>query len=50
MVVFVCALQTERFLAQLNEFAGENGMGAGPLRGLMKSIVLLPQGNPKTHS
>ncbi|XP_066528267.1 COMM domain-containing protein 7 [Hoplias malabaricus] len=36
--------ESERFLAQLNEFAGENGMGAGPLRGLMKSILLLPHG------
>ncbi|TSM04912.1 COMM domain-containing protein 7 [Bagarius yarrelli] len=36
--------ESERFLAQLTEFAGENGMGAGPLRSLMKSILLLPHG------
>uniref|UniRef100_A0A3B1K5F0 COMM domain containing 7 n=1 Tax=Astyanax mexicanus TaxID=7994 RepID=A0A3B1K5F0_ASTMX len=41
--------ESERFLAQLAEFAGENGMGAGPLRGLMKSILLLPHGKHKTN-
>ncbi|KAI5612427.1 COMM domain-containing protein 7 [Silurus asotus] len=39
----------ERFLAQLSEFAGENGMGAGPLRALMKSILLLPHGAMKNN-
>uniref|UniRef100_A0AAR2J4T9 COMM domain-containing protein n=1 Tax=Pygocentrus nattereri TaxID=42514 RepID=A0AAR2J4T9_PYGNA len=41
--------ESERFLAQLSEFAGEHSMGAGPLRGLMKSILLLPHGKNKTH-
>ncbi|KAI4892931.1 hypothetical protein NFI96_014183 [Prochilodus magdalenae] len=41
--------ESERFLAQLSEFAGENGMGAGPLRGLMKSILLLPHGALKKN-
>ncbi|XP_007250064.2 COMM domain-containing protein 7 isoform X1 [Astyanax mexicanus] len=41
--------ESERFLAQLAEFAGENGMGAGPLRGLMKSILLLPHGALKKN-
>uniref|UniRef100_A0A8C2KW30 COMM domain containing 7 n=2 Tax=Cyprinus carpio TaxID=7962 RepID=A0A8C2KW30_CYPCA len=36
--------QSERFLRQLTEFAGENGMSAGPLRALMKSVLLLPHG------
>ncbi|CAB1336308.1 unnamed protein product [Coregonus sp. 'balchen'] len=36
--------QTDRFLHQLSEFAGENGMSAGPLRNLMKSVLLLPHG------
>ncbi|KAK3519428.1 hypothetical protein QTP70_027854 [Hemibagrus guttatus] len=41
--------ESERFLAQLSEFAGENGMGAAPLRGLMKSILLLPHGAMKKN-
>lgn len=41
--MFLCE-QTDRFLTQLNEFAGENGMSAGPLRSLMKSVLLLPHG------
>uniref|UniRef100_A0A672PR95 COMM domain-containing protein 7-like n=1 Tax=Sinocyclocheilus grahami TaxID=75366 RepID=A0A672PR95_SINGR len=36
--------ESERFLRQLTEFAGENGMSAGPLRALMKSVLLLPHG------
>ncbi|XP_043079912.1 COMM domain-containing protein 7 [Puntigrus tetrazona] len=36
--------ESERFLHQLTEFAGENGMSAGPLRALMKSVLLLPHG------
>uniref|UniRef100_A0AAY4D1G8 Nucleolar protein 4-like b n=1 Tax=Denticeps clupeoides TaxID=299321 RepID=A0AAY4D1G8_9TELE len=34
--------ETERFLRQVNEFAGENGMSAGPLRNLVKSMLLVP--------
>ncbi|KAL7864668.1 hypothetical protein AOLI_G00160880 [Acnodon oligacanthus] len=41
--------ESEQFLAQLSEFAGEHGMGAGPLRGLMKSILLLPHGALKKN-
>ncbi|XP_063065680.1 COMM domain-containing protein 7 [Engraulis encrasicolus] len=41
--------QTERFLTQLNEFAGQNGMSAGPLRTLVKSILLLPHGALKKN-
>uniref|UniRef100_A0A674BCK0 COMM domain containing 7 n=1 Tax=Salmo trutta TaxID=8032 RepID=A0A674BCK0_SALTR len=36
--------EADRFLHQLSEFAGENGMSAGPLRNLMKSVLLLPHG------
>uniref|UniRef100_A0AAY4D1H2 Nucleolar protein 4-like b n=1 Tax=Denticeps clupeoides TaxID=299321 RepID=A0AAY4D1H2_9TELE len=36
--------ETERFLRQVNEFAGENGMSAGPLRNLVKSMLLVPHG------
>uniref|UniRef100_A0A3Q3AQA2 COMM domain containing 7 n=1 Tax=Kryptolebias marmoratus TaxID=37003 RepID=A0A3Q3AQA2_KRYMA len=36
--------EMDRFLQQLNEFAGEHGMSAGPLRNLMKSVLLVPQG------
>ena len=35
-------------MQQLAEFAGEHGMSAGPLRNLMKSVLLVPQG--ETHS
>ncbi|KAM9445501.1 COMM domain-containing protein 7 isoform 2-T2 [Clarias gariepinus] len=41
--------ESERFLTQLSEFAGENGMAAGPLRSLMKSILLLPHGAIKKN-
>ncbi|XP_051518655.1 COMM domain-containing protein 7-like isoform X1 [Myxocyprinus asiaticus] len=41
--------ESERFLHQLMEFAGENGMSAGPLRGLMKSVLLLLQGALKRN-
>uniref|UniRef100_A0A9J8C6P6 COMM domain containing 7 n=1 Tax=Cyprinus carpio carpio TaxID=630221 RepID=A0A9J8C6P6_CYPCA len=40
---------SERFLRQLTEFAGENGMSAGPLRALMKSVLLLPHGALKRN-
>uniref|UniRef100_A0A674BCI5 COMM domain containing 7 n=1 Tax=Salmo trutta TaxID=8032 RepID=A0A674BCI5_SALTR len=41
--------QADRFLHQLSEFAGENGMSAGPLRNLMKSVLLLPHGALKKN-
>uniref|UniRef100_A0AAZ3RFR7 COMM domain-containing protein n=2 Tax=Oncorhynchus TaxID=8016 RepID=A0AAZ3RFR7_ONCTS len=41
--------QADRFLHQLSEFAGENGMSAGPLRNLMKSLLLLPHGSLKKN-
>ncbi|KAG9332526.1 hypothetical protein JZ751_014624 [Albula glossodonta] len=34
----------DRFLQQVSEFAGENGMSAGPLRNLVKSVLLVPHG------
>uniref|UniRef100_A0A3Q4MIY9 COMM domain containing 7 n=1 Tax=Neolamprologus brichardi TaxID=32507 RepID=A0A3Q4MIY9_NEOBR len=39
----------ERFMQQLTEFAGEHGMSAGPLRNLMKSVLLVPQGALKKN-
>uniref|UniRef100_A0A3P8VHP4 COMM domain containing 7 n=1 Tax=Cynoglossus semilaevis TaxID=244447 RepID=A0A3P8VHP4_CYNSE len=36
--------EAERFMQQLTEFAGEHGMSAGPLKNLMKSVLLVPQG------
>ncbi|TRY89873.1 hypothetical protein DNTS_030351, partial [Danionella cerebrum] len=41
--------ESENFLHQLTEFAGENGMSAGPLRALMKSVLLLPHGALKRN-
>ncbi|TKS76503.1 COMM domain-containing protein 7 [Collichthys lucidus] len=41
--------ETERFMQQLSEFAGEHGMSAGPLRNLMKSVLLVPQGALKKN-
>ncbi|XP_037539976.1 COMM domain-containing protein 7 [Nematolebias whitei] len=41
--------ETERFLQQLTEFAGEHGMSAGLLRNLMKSVLLVPQGALKKN-
>lgn len=34
----------------LGEFAGEHGMSAGPLKNLMKSVLLVPQGGKHTHT
>ncbi|XP_064154113.1 COMM domain-containing protein 7 isoform X4 [Anguilla rostrata] len=36
--------EADRFLQQLSEFAAENGMSAGPLRNLVKSVLLVPHG------
>lgn len=41
--------ETDRFLEQLGEFAGENRMSAGPLRNLMKSVLLVPHGALKKN-
>ncbi|KAM9751933.1 COMM domain-containing protein 7 isoform 2-T2 [Menidia menidia] len=41
--------EAERFMQQVNEFAGDHGMSAGPLRNLMKSILLVPQGALKKN-
>uniref|UniRef100_A0A4W6EX20 COMM domain containing 7 n=1 Tax=Lates calcarifer TaxID=8187 RepID=A0A4W6EX20_LATCA len=41
--------ETERFMQHLTEFAGEHGMSAGPLRNLMKSVLLVPQGALKKN-
>lgn len=41
--------ETERFMQQLGEFAGEHGMSAGPLKNLMKSVLLVPQGAMKRN-
>lgn len=36
-------------MQRLGDFAAEHGMGAGPLRNLMKSVLLLPQGGKHTR-
>ncbi|CAB1438402.1 unnamed protein product [Pleuronectes platessa] len=41
--------ETERFMQQLTDFAGEQGMSAAPLRNLMKSVLLVPQGALKKN-
>lgn len=41
--------ETDRFLEQLGEFAGKNRMSAGPLRNLMKSVLLVPHGALKKN-
>ncbi|XP_075882974.1 COMM domain-containing protein 7 [Nelusetta ayraudi] len=41
--------ETDRFMQQLGEFAGAHGMGAAPLRNLMKSVLLVPQGGLKKN-
>uniref|UniRef100_A0A3Q1G730 COMM domain containing 7 n=1 Tax=Acanthochromis polyacanthus TaxID=80966 RepID=A0A3Q1G730_9TELE len=41
--------ETERFMQQLSEFAAEHGMSSGPLRSLMKSVLLVPQGALKKN-
>ncbi|XP_053280098.1 COMM domain-containing protein 7 isoform X1 [Pleuronectes platessa] len=40
---------TERFMQQLTDFAGEQGMSSAPLRNLMKSVLLVPQGALKKN-
>lgn len=41
--------ETERFMQQLGEFAAEHGMSAGPLKNLMKSVLMVPQGAMKKN-
>nr|XP_057907220.1 COMM domain-containing protein 7 [Doryrhamphus excisus] len=41
--------ETEKFTQQLSGFAGENRMSVGPLKNLMKSIILVPQGAMKRN-
>nr|KAF6422744.1 hypothetical protein HJG63_008558 [Rousettus aegyptiacus] len=36
--------QVERFLAQLSEFATTNQISLGPLRSIVKSLLLVPNG------
>ncbi|XP_066558382.1 COMM domain-containing protein 7 isoform X2 [Amia ocellicauda] len=40
--------ETDRFLRQLSAFATENGMSPGPLRELVKSVLLLSNGALKS--
>lgn len=44
MVCAVLSLQVERFLAQLSEFATTNQISLGPLRSIVKSLLLVPNG------
>uniref|UniRef100_A0A672YP50 COMM domain-containing protein 7-like n=1 Tax=Sphaeramia orbicularis TaxID=375764 RepID=A0A672YP50_9TELE len=41
--------ESDRFMQQLSAFAGDHGMSAGPLRNLMKSVLLVPQGALKKN-
>ncbi|MBN3325187.1 COMD7 protein, partial [Atractosteus spatula] len=41
--------ETDRFMTQLNDFATENGMSPGPLRNLVKSVLLVPNGALKNN-
>ncbi|XP_064420294.1 COMM domain-containing protein 7 isoform X1 [Latimeria chalumnae] len=41
--------ESSRFLSQLNEFASQNGMSPGPLRSIMKSVLLVPNGALKRN-
>lgn len=43
-VCVVPSLQVERFLAQLSEFATTNQISLGPLKSIMKSLLLVPNG------
>uniref|UniRef100_A0A8D1M131 COMM domain containing 7 n=1 Tax=Sus scrofa TaxID=9823 RepID=A0A8D1M131_PIG len=44
LVCAVPSLQVERFLAQLSEFATTNQISLGPLRSIVKSFLLVPNG------
>ncbi|XP_030625256.1 COMM domain-containing protein 7 [Chanos chanos] len=41
--------ESDRFMTKLSEFAGENGMSVGPLKGLVKNVLLLPHGALKKN-
>ncbi|KAF7209385.1 COMM domain containing 7 [Nothobranchius furzeri] len=41
--------EVKRFMQQLLDFAGEHGMSAGPLRSLMRSVLLVSQGALKKN-
>ncbi|XP_072371091.1 COMM domain-containing protein 7 isoform X1 [Scyliorhinus torazame] len=36
--------ESERLLSQLSEFASQNGMSPGPLKNIVKSVLLVPNG------
>ncbi|XP_077423898.1 COMM domain-containing protein 7 [Vanacampus margaritifer] len=41
--------ETEMLMQQLSDFASEHRMSAGPLKNLMKSVILVPQGAIKRN-
>uniref|UniRef100_UPI00398F0458 COMM domain-containing protein 7 n=1 Tax=Pristiophorus japonicus TaxID=55135 RepID=UPI00398F0458 len=41
--------ESERFLSQLSEFASQNGMSPGPLKNIVKSVLLVPNGALKRN-
>ncbi|XP_019747271.1 COMM domain-containing protein 7 isoform X2 [Hippocampus comes] len=41
--------QTEKLMQQLSDFASEHRMSTGPLKNLMKSVILVPQGAMKRN-
>lgn len=44
LVSAVLSVQVERFMAQLSEFAATNQISLGPLRSIVKSLLLVPNG------
>ncbi|XP_041061359.1 COMM domain-containing protein 7 [Cetorhinus maximus] len=41
--------ESERLLSQLGEFASQNGMSPGPLKNIVKSVLLIPNGALKRN-
>ncbi|XP_078092754.1 COMM domain-containing protein 7 [Mustelus asterias] len=41
--------ESERLLSQLGEFASQNGMSPGPLKNIVKSVLLVPNGALKRN-
>ncbi|XP_067856528.1 COMM domain-containing protein 7 isoform X2 [Heptranchias perlo] len=41
--------ESERLLSQLSEFASQNGMSPGPLKNIVKSVLLVPNGALKRN-
>ncbi|XP_019747270.1 COMM domain-containing protein 7 isoform X1 [Hippocampus comes] len=41
--------ETEKLMQQLSDFASEHRMSTGPLKNLMKSVILVPQGAMKRN-